>query len=75
MVSTALESDPIRGVGCFFQAGAVVRGGLAIWDHEFTIHQPDGRTVPRAFPRIARGPQEYEAFTREHLGCPESAQC
>jgi hypothetical protein len=75
MVSTALETLPIQGVSSFFQAGVVVRGGHAIWDHEFTVHQPDGHTERRAFPRIARDSHEFDALTGRLFGRLQSAEC
>ena len=62
----------IRGVSTMFQIGVVTRDKCIIGDHEYTVHEQDGRKIKHTFPPIARSRNEYEELVRE-LSCAAEA--
>ena len=75
MVSTRLKNDPISGVSTMFQIGIVTRGKYIIGDHEYTVHEQDGRKIKHTLPPLARGREEFEDISLE-LSCEaEAAKC
>lgn len=75
IVSTRLKNAQITGVSKMFQFGVITRGEYTIQDHEYIVHEQNGQKITHAFPRLARGREEFETISQE-LSCGvEAAIC
>jgi len=75
LVGTTLKNNPIQGVSTMFQVGVVRRGEYTIHDHEYTVHEQNGRKINYTFPPIARCRKEFETLIRERYCGAETAKC